>query len=185
MGFLGSSAGKESACKAGNPGSGRMAGEGIGYPFRYSWASLVAQLVKDLPATWETWVWSMIGEDPLEKGKVTHSSILAWKFHGLYSPWSCKESDMTEQLSLSFWLLVLIYSVTKFKAWKSSTLLTNTTEQTITCSMDISFAKFFNLCSNFHPSSFVCMCPKVSASVFSNLNLGQCQNHMKCVVDKL
>ena len=42
----------------------------------------------------------MIGEDPLEKGKVTHSSILAWKFHGLYSPWSCKELDMTEQLSL-------------------------------------------------------------------------------------
>ena len=87
--------------------------------------------------------------------------------------------------SLSFWLLVLIYSITKFKAWKSSTLLTNTTVQTITCSMDISFAKSFNLFSNFHPSSFVCMCPEVSASVFSNLNPGQCQNHMKCVVDKL
>ena len=68
MGFLGSSAGKESACKAGNPGSGRMAGEGIGYPFRYSWASLVAQLVKDLLAMQETPVRFLGWEDSLEKG---------------------------------------------------------------------------------------------------------------------
>ena len=57
--FLDSSVGKESACNAGDPGlvSGleRSAGEGIGYPLRYSWASLVAQLVKNLPAMWETW----------------------------------------------------------------------------------------------------------------------------------
>ena len=55
-----SSAGKESACNAGdhslNPGSERSLGEGIGYPPQYSWASLVAQLVKNLPAMWETWV---------------------------------------------------------------------------------------------------------------------------------
>ena len=54
------SAGKESACNAGDPGlipgSGRSTGEGIGYPFQYSWASLVAQLVKNQPAMWETWV---------------------------------------------------------------------------------------------------------------------------------
>ena len=54
------SAGKESVCNAGDPGlipgSGRSAGEGIGYPLQYSWASLVAQLVNNPPAMWETWV---------------------------------------------------------------------------------------------------------------------------------
>ena len=59
-GFPDSSVGKESACNAGHPGSilgsGRSTGEGIGYPLQYSWASLVAQLVKNPPAIWETWV---------------------------------------------------------------------------------------------------------------------------------
>ena len=45
-------------------------------PLQYSWASLVAQTVKNLPAMWETWVRSLGWEDPLEKGKATHSSIL-------------------------------------------------------------------------------------------------------------
>ena len=75
--------GKESTCNAGDPGliprSGRSVAEGIGYPLQYSWASLVAQLVKNLPAMWETWVRSLGWEDPLEKGKATHSSILAWR----------------------------------------------------------------------------------------------------------
>ena len=87
MGFPGSSTGKESACSAGDldsiPGSGRSAGERIGYPLQYSWASLVAQLVKNSPAMWETWVRSLDWEDPLEKGKATHSSILAWRI-----PWT-------------------------------------------------------------------------------------------------
>ena len=61
----------------------------------------MAQLVKNLPAMQETWVRSLGWEDPLEKGKATHSSILAVKFHGLYSPWGRKESDTTERLSLS------------------------------------------------------------------------------------
>ena len=52
---------------------------GIGYPLQYSWASLVAQLVKNLPAMRETWVQSLGWEDPLEKGKATHSSILIWR----------------------------------------------------------------------------------------------------------
>ena len=56
MGFPDSSVGKESACNAADPGSGRSTGEGIGYPLQYSWASLVAQLVKNLPAMHETWV---------------------------------------------------------------------------------------------------------------------------------
>ena len=64
-------------------GLGRYTGEGIGYPLQYSWASLVAQLVKNLPAIWETWVRSLGWEEPLEKGKATHSSILAWRI-----PWT-------------------------------------------------------------------------------------------------
>ena len=73
-------AGEESACNAGDPGLipglGRSAGEGKGYPLQYPWASLVAQLVENLPAMWETWVQSLGWEDPLEKGKATQPSIL-------------------------------------------------------------------------------------------------------------
>ena len=58
--FPDGSVGKESACNAGDsasiPGSGRSAGVGIGYPLQYSWASLMAQLVKNPPAMRETWV---------------------------------------------------------------------------------------------------------------------------------
>ena len=61
------------------PGSGRSAGEGIGYPLQYFWASLVAQLAKNLPAVPETWVRYLGWEDPLKKGKATHSSILVWR----------------------------------------------------------------------------------------------------------
>ena len=61
------------------PGSGRSVGEGIGYSLQYSWASLVAQLVKNLPAMRETWFRSLGWENPLEKGKATHFSILAWR----------------------------------------------------------------------------------------------------------
>ena len=86
-GFPGSSVGKEFACSASDPGLipglGRSAGEGIGYPLQYSWASLVAQLVKNLPAMQETWVQSLGWEDPLEKGKTPHPSIVAWRI-----PWT-------------------------------------------------------------------------------------------------
>ena len=79
--FPGSSAGKESACNAGDPGSiprlGRYPGEGIGYKLQYSWASLVAQTVKKPPAMWEIWVRSLGCEE--EEGVATHSSILAWR----------------------------------------------------------------------------------------------------------
>ena len=61
------------------PGSERSAGEEVGYPFQYSWASLVAQLVKNPPAIWETWVRSLAWEDPLERGTATHSSVLPWR----------------------------------------------------------------------------------------------------------
>ena len=62
---------------------GRFTGEGIDYSLQYSWASLVAQLVKNPPAMQETWVRSLGWKDPLEKGKATHSSILAWRI-----PWT-------------------------------------------------------------------------------------------------
>ena len=82
MGFLHSSVGKESACNAGDPGSiprlGRSTGEGIGYLLQNSWASLVAQLVKNLPAMQETPIQFLGWEDPLEKGEATHYNILAW-----------------------------------------------------------------------------------------------------------
>ena len=87
MGFPDSSVVKESGSNSGDPGSipgsGRSTGEGIVYPFQYSWASLVAQLVKNLPAVRETWVPPRNWEDLLEKGTATHSSILAWRI-----PWT-------------------------------------------------------------------------------------------------
>ena len=100
LGFPGSSAGKESACNAGDPGSipglGRSSEKGIGYPLQSSWASLMAQLVKNLPVMQETWVISLGWEDPLEKRTATHSSSLAWRI-----PWTAqsmrhKESDTAE-----------------------------------------------------------------------------------------
>ena len=64
------------------------------------WASLVAQMVKNLAAMQETWVRSLGQEDPLEEGMATHSSILAWRIPwtepGGLQPWGRKQSDMTE-----------------------------------------------------------------------------------------
>ena len=100
QGFPGISAGKESACNAGDPGSipalGRSTGEGLGYPPQYSWASLVVRLVKNPPATRETWVQSLGWEDPLEKGKATRSSILAWRI-----PWTTVHGVKKSQTQLS------------------------------------------------------------------------------------
>ena len=77
------SAGKESACNTGDPGSipgsGGSPGEGRGYALQCSWASLATQLVKNPPAIQETLVRFLDWEDPLEKGEATHSSILAWR----------------------------------------------------------------------------------------------------------
>ena len=106
----GSSAGKECACDAGDPGSiprsGRSPGERIDQPLQHSWAFLVAQMVKNLPAMWETWVWSLGWEDPLEEGTDTHYSVLTWRIPQteepvMLSPWGRKELDMIEQLSLT------------------------------------------------------------------------------------
>ena len=79
MGFPDSSVGKESACNSGDPGSipgsGRSAGEGIGCPLQYSWASLVTQLVKNLPEMRETWIHFLGWEDSLEKGTYVYKFL--------------------------------------------------------------------------------------------------------------
>ena len=75
------SVGKESSCSSGDPSSipglERSAGEGIDYLLQYSWASLVAQMVKNPPTMWHTWIQSLSWEDPMEESMVTQSNILA------------------------------------------------------------------------------------------------------------
>ena len=92
----GSSAGKESTCNAGDPswipGSGSSPGEGIDYPLQYSWASLVVQMVKNLPSLWETWIQSLGWEDPLEEGMTTTSIFLLGE-----SPWTEEATTMGSQ----------------------------------------------------------------------------------------
>ena len=68
------------------PGLGSSPGEGIGYPLQYSWAFLVAQMVKNTPAVWELWVRSLGWEDPLEEGMATNSNILAWRIPWVEEP---------------------------------------------------------------------------------------------------
>ena len=91
--FSDSSVGKEFACNAGDPGSipgsRRSTGEETGYPLHYPWATLAAQLVKIPPAMQETWVRSLGWEDLLERGKATHSSILAWRI-----PWTARSMGL-------------------------------------------------------------------------------------------
>ena len=96
MGFPDSSVGKESFCNAGDPGSipgsGRSAGEAIGYPVQYSWTSLVAQLGKNPPAMQETWVGNILRR----RERLLTPVFWPGEFHGLYRPWGHKKSDTTE-----------------------------------------------------------------------------------------
>ena len=82
-----SSAGKESACNAGDPssipGSGRSPGEEISYPFQYSWASLVAQLVNNLPAMWETWFDLWVGKISYRREQLPSPVSWPGELHGL------------------------------------------------------------------------------------------------------
>ena len=115
--FPGSSAGKESACNAKDPGliswSGSSPGKGISNLLQYSWASLVAQIVKNLPEMWETWAQSLGWEDPLEEGLVNHSSILACRIlmdrgawwatvHGVAKNWTLLSDKAQHSSSLCF-----------------------------------------------------------------------------------
>ena len=83
------------------PGSGRYLGERLGYPLQYSWASLVTQLVKNLPAMQETWVRSLDWKILWRGEKLPTPVFWPGEFRGLYSPWARKESDTTKRLSLS------------------------------------------------------------------------------------
>ena len=107
MGFPCSSAGKESACNAGDLnlilGLGRSPGERNGYLLQYSWTSLVAQLESTCQVR-ETWVWSWVGKIPWRRERLPTPVFWPREFHGLYSPWGCKESDTTERLSLSLFM---------------------------------------------------------------------------------
>ena len=82
------------------PGLGRSCGEGIGYPLQYSWASIVAQMVQNLPAVQETWVRSLGWEDPLEEGMATHSSILAWRIPIDRGAWQATVHGITKSQTL-------------------------------------------------------------------------------------
>ena len=115
MGFSDSSVGKESACNARDPnsipGSGRSAGEGIGYPLQYSWASLAAQLVKSCLQWGRPGFNPWFGKIPWRRERLPTPVFWPGEFHGLYRPWGHKESHTTEWLSLhyvhEYFLLVL------------------------------------------------------------------------------
>ena len=115
MGFPGGSAGRESACNAGDPGSipgsGRSPEEGIGYPLQYSWTSLVAQTVKLLSTMWETWVQSLGWEDPLEKEMAIHSSTIAWKIPCTEEPGRLQSMGSQSRTRLSDFSYVRTYAV--------------------------------------------------------------------------
>ena len=105
LGFSGGTDSKESACNVGNLGSvpelGRSPGGGHGNPLQYYWASLVAQMVKNLSTMQETWVRSLLQEDLPKEGR----AFLLGESPGQrslvgYSPWGHEESDMTERLSV-------------------------------------------------------------------------------------
>ena len=104
--FPDSSVGEESACSAGDPGLipglERSPGEGIGYPLQYSWASLVAQLVKYPPTIRKTCVRPLVGKIPWRREWLPTPVLWPGEFHWLCSPWGHKELDTTERLSLHF-----------------------------------------------------------------------------------
>ena len=115
-GFPDCSVGKESTCHAGDPGSipgsGRSPREGIGYPHQDSWASLVAQLVKNLPTMQKTWVRSPGWKDSLEKGKGIHPSVLAWRIPWTVLSWS--QTRLSQFHSLIHVLFCLTHCYLKF-----------------------------------------------------------------------
>ena len=96
----GGSAGKESTCNAGDPGSipgsGSSTGERIGQPLQYSWTSLMAQMVKNPPSMWETWVQPLGWEDSPEEDMATHSSILAWRIPMDRGAWQATVHEVTK-----------------------------------------------------------------------------------------
>ena len=99
----GNPSGSESACNAGDPdsipGSGKSAGEGIGYPLQYSWASLVSQLVKNPLAMQETWVDPWVGKIPWRRERLPTLVFWPGEFCGLYNPWGRNVSHDCQSVS--------------------------------------------------------------------------------------
>ena len=157
-----SSVGKESACNAGYPspvpGLGRSTGEWIDYPLQYSWASLVAQLVKNLPSMGETWVQFLGWEDPWRRERLPTPGFWPGEFHGLYSPWGCKKSDTTEWLSLSRIMvhklyLKKFYYTSKshvFFVWPSVSSAADRVNKMKIKNWPLIFAKWHHLTKPFH-----------------------------------
>ena len=124
-------AGKESACKAGDPGSipgmGSSSEEVIGYPLQYFWASLVAQMVKNPNSMQETWVQSLIWENSLEEGMATHSSALSWRIPWTEEPGGLQSGvtksqtwqRLTLSLSLSIKVLTTFINKDDWRMWWS------------------------------------------------------------------
>ena len=75
------------------------------------WASLVAQVTKNLPAMWETWVQSLVGTIPWRRERLPTPVFWPREFHGLYSPWGHEELDTTQQLSLSLYHIYSLYNI--------------------------------------------------------------------------
>ena len=104
----------------------------------YLWASLVAEMVENLPTMKETWVQSLDEENPLDKGTDTHCSILAWRIPWakkpgeLYSPWGHKESDTIERITLSHNFLLLFFCLTQILGWSQEAMLKNLIQTRIT-----------------------------------------------------
>ena len=140
-GFPGSEASKKSACNVENPssipGSGRSSGEGIGYPLQYTWAYLVAQMVKNSLTIRETWVWSLGWEDPWRREQLPTPVFLLGEFHGQRSlqslgsqrvrhDWTTFAFTLERQPSASFlgslvptrpcdeWIIICPYLFSKF-----------------------------------------------------------------------
>ena len=132
MGFPDSSAGKESACNAGDPslipGSGRSTGEGIGYPLQYSWASLVAQLVRICLQCGRPGFGPWVGKIPWRRERLPTPVFWTGEFHGLYSSWGRKDSDMIEG-----WLA----SYDSFKNSNGNEIYTTLTLISFVCSLYI------------------------------------------------
>ena len=89
--------------------------EGLGFSY-HNWASLFAQLIKNPPAMWETWVLSLGWEDPLEKGKATHSSILAWKIPWMEEPGRLQ--SLGSQRVGHDWVTSLYFTHSSIPTWR-------------------------------------------------------------------
>ena len=159
MGFTGSSACKEFACNAGDPSSipglGSSPGEEMGYPLQCSWAFLVAQTVKNLPAMQGTWVQSLGWKDPLEEGMATHSSILAWRI-----PWTKEPGGLQ--------------SMGSQRVRRDSATNTHTSPDfsSLLSSVTYSFALKHSSCSEQYisPSIFLCVCFLLEGVLWWNMH---------------